>query len=514
MDTYYDVVIIGGGAAGLSGALALGRARRSVLLIDGGQPRNAPAGHVHNYLGREGTPPGELVAIGRREVEQYGVEVHDGHATAATLEEDGSFVVEVDGRQVRARRLLVTTGLLDELPDVPGIAEHWGDTVLHCPYCHGWEVRDRAIGILGSAPVSLHQAGLFRQWSADITLFLDGGPVPGDEVLERFAARGIRVVGDAVAAWEDGGVRLVSGELVARDAIVVAPRMHARSAVLESLGIETTELRMGDHVVGTHVESGPQGSTSIPGVRVAGNVTTLNAQVISAAAAGLEAAAMLNAELVEEDTDRAVELRRMFSQQAWDERYRASDGHLWSGRPNPVLVAEAAGLRPGRALDVGCGEGGDALWLAERGWDVTGFDVSSVALERAADHARERGLSVRWQHADLLTESPAPGAFDLVCAHFLHLPTAERTRFYGELAAAVAPGGTLLIAAHAPSDLRTALHRPPLPEMFFTADELVADLDPDTWEIVVAEQRPRIERTHDGDEVTVEDTVLRARRRA
>ena len=145
----YDVVVVGGGAAGLSGALTLARAGRSVLVVDDGTPRNAPAGHVHNYLGREGTPPAELYAIGRGEVAGYGGEVVDGRVTAARREHDG-FAVTVDGdREVRARRLLVTTGLVDELPDLPGLAEQWGRGVLHCPFCHGAEVR----GQIGRAHV-------------------------------------------------------------------------------------------------------------------------------------------------------------------------------------------------------------------------------------------------------------------------------------------------------------------------------------------------------------------------
>ena len=173
----YDVVIIGGGAAGLSGAVALARSRRSVLVVDAGRPRNAPADGVHNYLGREGTPPGELLAIGRAEVAGYGGEVVPGVVTGARREDDGDFRVTLDdGREVSARRLLVATGLVDELPDLPGVAERWGRDVLHCPYCHGWEVRDQAIGILATGPTAVHQALLFRQLSDDVTFFRHTGP--------------------------------------------------------------------------------------------------------------------------------------------------------------------------------------------------------------------------------------------------------------------------------------------------------------------------------------------------
>src|SRR5919107_1547066 len=178
MDERYDVVVVGGGAAGLSGALALSRARRKVLVVDAGQPRNAPAGHVHNYLGREGTPPGELLAIGREEVAGYGGEVVTGEVVGAERVGDVFRVDLADGSHVQARRLLVTTGLTDELPDIPGVRELWGSDVLHCPYCHGWEVRDQPVGVIASGPMAVHQALLFRQLTADLTLFLHNGPRP------------------------------------------------------------------------------------------------------------------------------------------------------------------------------------------------------------------------------------------------------------------------------------------------------------------------------------------------
>ena len=179
MDERYDVVVVGGGAAGLSGALALARARRSVLVVDDGAPRNARAGHVHNYLGREGATPADLLASGRAEVAGYGGRLVDGRVATAERVDDGFRVVLADGGAVLARRLLVTTGLVDELPDVPGVAELFGSDVLHCPYCHGWEVRDRPVGVLGG-PMGVHQALMWRQWTADLTLLLHTGPAPSD----------------------------------------------------------------------------------------------------------------------------------------------------------------------------------------------------------------------------------------------------------------------------------------------------------------------------------------------
>lgn len=200
----------------------------------------------------------------------------------------------------------------------------------------------------------------------------------------------------------------------------------------------------------------------------------------------------------------------------WDERYSSSD-KVWSGHVNAVLEAEAASLEPGRALDVGCGEGGDALWLARQGWEVLGVDVSQVAVERATQRAATVGLSDRAAFAqrDLLAWTPDAAAYDLVTAAFIHLDADQRARVYAGLAAAVAPGGSFLVMAHHGSDAEV-VPRPPYPDLFFTPEELLDDLRrdaPGPWDVVVAEARPRTghhPETH--STVRLRDTVLHARR--
>jgi thioredoxin reductase (NADPH) len=316
MDERYDVVVIGGGAAGLSGAVALSRSRRRVLVVDAGEPRNATASHVHNYLAREGTSPADLLAVGRAEVAAYGGTVVSGSVTTVERRDDGGFRLTLaDGRRTEARRLLVTTGLVDELPDVAGVTERWGRDVLHCPFCHGWEARDRAVGVLATGPMALHQALMWRQLSADVTVFRHSGRGFAEDEMEQLAARGVRVVDSEVAGLviEDDrltGVRLVSGEVVAREFVVVTPRFTARSELLSALGLETTEHVVNGTVVGAFVPADPTGATAVPGVWVAGNVTALMAQVIASAAAGLMAGAAINGDLVAEDTRLAVAAAR------------------------------------------------------------------------------------------------------------------------------------------------------------------------------------------------------------
>jgi thioredoxin reductase len=312
-DETVDVVVIGGGVAGLSGALTLARARRSVLVLDAGQPRNAPAAAAHGLLSRDGIPPLRLLAEGRREIWGYGGRVEQDPVVRATRHGDGFVVTTAGGREIAARRLLVTTGLVDELPDVPGLRERWGRDVLHCPYCHGWEVRDQRIGVLGSGAGAVDQALLFRQWSEHLVLFLHTAPEPTPEQWEQLATRDIQVIDGEVAGLVIDGdrlaaVRLASGTEVAVDALAVRPRFVARGALLSGLGLEVAENPMGDYV-----PADLTGATAVPGVWVAGNVTDLGAGVVQSAAGGVTAASRINHDLVLADTAAAVAARRSFS---------------------------------------------------------------------------------------------------------------------------------------------------------------------------------------------------------
>lgn len=203
----------------------------------------------------------------------------------------------------------------------------------------------------------------------------------------------------------------------------------------------------------------------------------------------------------------------IFGAAFWDERYSASSA-LWSADPNPQLVTEAGDLAPGAALDVGCGEGADAIWLAERGWRVTAVDISSVALQRGAAHAKQGedvvARRITWLQADLVDWVPPVAHFDLVSVQFMHLPKDPRELLFGRLAASVAPGGSLLVVGHHPLDLQTTARRPPRPEMFFTAADVAASLDPVMWDTAVSEARARPTIDPDGHTITIHDAVLRA----
>jgi thioredoxin reductase len=297
----YDVVVIGGGAAGLSAALVLSRARRTVAVVDAGHPRNAPAAHMHGFLSRDGFPPNELLAAGRAEIMAYGAELFTGVVTDIYRTDPGFRVERADAEPLTARRVLVTTGLRDEVPDIPGVRERWGRDLLHCPYCHGYEVRDEPLGVLGGAPNAVEHALLIRQWSDDVTYFPHTDTLNDDET-GRLAARDIDVVPGTVVrlvVTDDRlhGVELDNGRVVPRTAVFVRPRMVPNSDLLTALGADT------DH--NGWVNADTVGRTSVPGVYVAGNAVNPRAQVITAAGEGSAVAIAINADLVDEDVAKA-----------------------------------------------------------------------------------------------------------------------------------------------------------------------------------------------------------------
>jgi thioredoxin reductase len=255
---------------------------------------------MHGFLSRDGMPPADLLAAARAEVRRYGVELVDDRVVGITT----GFTVRVaGGRTVTARRLLLATGAVDELPDIPGARERWGRDFLHCPYCHGWEVRDQPIGVLGTHPGSVEHAHLLRQWSDDVIFFAHTYSVTAGE-RAALDARGIQVIEGLVARLsvvDDrmDAVQLAAGRAIPRAAVFIRPALHAqKDGLIDALGCEVDE--------GGFVRVDATGQTSVPGVWVAGNAANPRAQVITAAGEGSAAAIAINAHLVEEDVRNAL----------------------------------------------------------------------------------------------------------------------------------------------------------------------------------------------------------------
>jgi thioredoxin reductase len=302
----YDVLIIGAGSAGLSAALMLARSRRRIAILDTGEPRNAVTAHMHGVLGRDGWSPLALLATGRDEIARYGVVVEDARVRSVTI--DGSrFTTTLEDGGIRvARRLLVATGLRDQLPDIPGLAEHWGSGVAHCPYCDGWEVRDSRIAVLSTGLASIHQAQLLRQLTPHVTYFVEGTELPEAD-FAGLIARGIAVETRRVASVEsrDGvirALRLHDGAEIATDTVFVRPRAVPNDRMLRDLGAATAP-GIDDQ---EWVVVDATGRTSVPGVWAAGNVVTPAATVPVAAAAGSTAGIALNADLVADEIRTAL----------------------------------------------------------------------------------------------------------------------------------------------------------------------------------------------------------------
>jgi len=295
----YDVVVVGGGAAGLSAALVLGRARRRVAVIDAGEPRNAPAAQMQGFLSRDGMPPADLRAVARGEILAYGVEVINDRVVEVTR---GFTISLAGGDAVTARRLLFATGAVDQLPDIPGVRERWGRDFLHCPYCHGWEVRDEPIGVISTGAGSVDYAHLLRQWSHDVMFFTHTYPVTAAE-REVLDARGIQVIDGPIAELSIAddrldAVQLAGGSSIPRSALFIRPALHVRDgSLIRSLGFEVDETGL------ARVDA--TGRTTVSGVWAAGNASNPRAQVITAAGEGSAAAIDINNDLVEDDVREA-----------------------------------------------------------------------------------------------------------------------------------------------------------------------------------------------------------------
>lgn len=304
METSWDCIVVGGGAAGLSAALVLGRARRRTLLVDAGRPSNAVAHGIGGLVGFDGRPPAEFYAAARRDLAAYpAVTARAGEVVGGRRTDAGLALEFADGTHEHARRVLLATGMDYRPPAVAGVAERWGRSVFHCPFCHGWEVRDRPLGVLDRGATAVHRALLLRAWSDDVTLYPDGPA--GLDAGERahLEAAGIGIDERRIAALRGPGDELThivfaDGDAVACGGLLAAVTLHQRSPLAAQLGAETADP---NPLVVDAVRVDGQHATTAAGVFAAGDVSATMQSVANAVAAGSTAAAMVVKSLIDED---------------------------------------------------------------------------------------------------------------------------------------------------------------------------------------------------------------------
>ncbi|MFI8966914.1 NAD(P)/FAD-dependent oxidoreductase [Streptomyces sp. NPDC053493] len=305
--TSYDVIVIGGGAGGLNAALVLARARRTVAVVDAGEPRNAPSAHMHSFLSRDGVSPLTVLETGRAEIARYGAVLLQGRVDQVDAAEAGGYVVRLaGGATLGARHVVLATGLRDRLPEIPGVRALWGEDVHFCPYCHGYEVRDQPIVVLGVHPASPGQALLLRQWSSDVRYVAHDRPLTAEE-RERMDARGVEVFDGPVATLlsKEGRLRaveLADGRTLECSSVFLFPTMTPNDSAFEGLGCARDEQGW--------LLTDRAGRTSRPGLWAVGNVVDPRAQAVTAAGMGAAAAFALNHDLVDEEIERDLAAHR------------------------------------------------------------------------------------------------------------------------------------------------------------------------------------------------------------
>lgn len=299
LETHYDALVVGGSFAGLAAATYIARAKRRVLVVDGGQPRNRFSPAAHGFLGHDGQAPGEILATARRQVLTYpNAQLRAGEVLAIRPNTNGFDVHLGDGSAVSSRKLVIATGLRDELPPLPGLWERWGRTVLHCPYCHGYETGGGPLGVLATHPMSAHQANLVHDWGS-VTFFTNGAPLPDEETVARLSARGIVFETAPIAALRGdapalAGVLLADGRDLPLNALFVAPTLHHCPLVAQ------LQLAMDDSPTGPIVRTDERRMTSLPGVYAAGDIVRSGHSVSFAVADGVMAGISLHQALVAE----------------------------------------------------------------------------------------------------------------------------------------------------------------------------------------------------------------------
>jgi thioredoxin reductase len=302
-DDSFDVIVVGGGSAGLSAALTLGRACKRVLVCDSGKPRNQVAHVSHTFFSRDGIAPAELLQIGREQLQPYDVAIHTGEVTDAEKLGDRFQITLSNGKQFVSRKLLLATGMKDTLPSIEGFAELWGNSVFHCPYCHGWEVRDQPLAVYGKGEMAFEKTALLTGWSRDLVLCSDGAAELSEQQRQKLSDWGVQIREEQIARLEYQDSELTTivfknNERLPRRGILIQPRSSQHSPLAVKLGCQ-----VGSNDI---VEVNEMKQTSIPGVYAVGDTSSFFSQISWAVASGSLAANFINRSLIEENLSNLI----------------------------------------------------------------------------------------------------------------------------------------------------------------------------------------------------------------
>lgn len=509
-----EVAVVGAGFAGLQAALVLGRAQRQVVVVGHGPTRNAEATHSHNLLTREGAPPSELLAAGRAEVAALpSVTLRDVRVDAIVppdIEGAPLHLRLADGSALTADRVVLATGVRDALPPVPGLVDLWGRRAHSCPFCDAAPYAARRLLVLAGPDAAQHLQTLLSGWTEHITV-LDPEHVvvieerDGDVSARTHDGRDVRADGVFVATTPRPRLDAVADLELAHRGPYLAVDAHHRTTLPGLLAVGDCAWRDGAPTPGGQVVAAlAEGAAAAVTIIIDRTGMTIPEPPPATAPTGTARAGVTHGHTpgTPEGTT-ATEF--------WDARYAERD-RIWTGRPNHGLVDALDDTAPGTALDLGCGEGGDAVWLAEQGWDVTAVDIADTALRRGAAAAADREVATRiaWVQADLAEGLP-DGTWDLVIASYLLSPVALPREIVLRAARdRVARGGLLVILSHIAA---TPLGPPPAHVHFPGVDEQLAALDlDDRWDVLRAELfHPRM-LAPDGTVTHREDSCLVLRR--
>lgn len=501
--SHCDVLIIGGGAAGLSAAMPLGRLRRSVLICDEGLPRNRFATHIHNLPGHDGTPPEQWYAQVHQELTAYPTVQHL-HARVETLNQgQGGFEAQLStGERVHTQQVILAYGIRDTLPEIPGVQELWGKSVVHCPFCHGFEFQDQKLALFGNSPMALHLLPMLQGLSEQVMWLSHGPSALSSEQKKLLQVNHVHLNEHPVKALLHDentltAVQFENDTELPCDAVFLAPQLpfEPNSTLGQELGCEQNDL--GQYVVDS------MGQTTVKGVYAVGDLSGMHA-MSQAIYSGGTAGAAIAKELLTQRFESAPERPGDFWTSLYERRPRKA-----LGNPGKALQSLLQDLPPGKALELGSSRGDDAIWLAQQGWHVTGVDIALNAIETAKAFAKEAGVSARtdFRSMDLTRETPT-GKFDLVMALFFQSPIDfPRDAILNKVAGQVASGGYFLTVTHGsvpPWNGMSDFHEFPTPQEEYAA----LKLDPNLWEIVCLEARERQVTGPQKQETLVKDNIV------